>query len=237
MIDGATRRLFVGVFPPAAAVAHLGRAVDALELSQSENAAAALTARDGWHLTLAFLGPVPVDHLAAAAAAIDRAAADCAGVGHAADRAAADRAAADCAGVGHAAEVDDAQWRADHAGVVVRLAGAGTFGGGHRQILWVGVNGDVTGLRQLAETVRRELAAVGLATDGRDFRAHLTITRPGVPLSPEQIDADLARLSHYEGPQWTVAELCLVASEPAQTAAGRRSRYTTLHRGRLSESW
>lgn len=73
MSDGTSRRLFVAIFPPEPALEHLGVLVDGLAVARGGGAAARLTLREGWHLTLAFLGPVPSERLADAESAMARA--------------------------------------------------------------------------------------------------------------------------------------------------------------------
>jgi 2'-5' RNA ligase len=188
-----SRRLFVCVDPPAGAVAHLGAAVDALEVSRAETGGrpTRLTARDRWHVTLAFLGDVPGDRIGDAAAALDRAWA--------------------------------APGWAGPAGV--SFAGGGVFGQGKLAILWAGLGGDVAGLRTLAAAIRREFGQVGLPFDGRPFRPHLTVSRPGARIDPALLARDVATLAGYQGPQWTVESMHLVASELGPAGP----TYTTLH--------
>jgi RNA 2',3'-cyclic 3'-phosphodiesterase len=71
-----TRRLFVCVDPSAQALADLGAVVDGLEVTRANapGQSTRLAARDRWHVTLAFLGEVPVDRLDAAGQALDAAA-------------------------------------------------------------------------------------------------------------------------------------------------------------------
>ena len=218
MSEGTPKRLFVAIVPPAAALEHLGHVVDSLELSRGDAAAARLTAREGWHATLAFLGQVPPTQLPDAVSAVARAAQ--------AFRAAPAPAHSDAVdgGGGRGSAVDDDAGP----GLRLRLVGGGAFGDGERQILWVGFGGDLAGLRRLADAVRRELTDAGLTTDAREFRAHLTISRPRVPIHPELIASALRQLRDYAGPLWTAGAIDLVASERVPTDAGPRSRYTTL---------
>jgi 2'-5' RNA ligase len=67
--------LFVCVDPSQDAVEHLGAVVDTLAVARAnvEGHSTRLTARDRWHITLAFLGDVRVDRVDRAAAALDRA--------------------------------------------------------------------------------------------------------------------------------------------------------------------
>lgn len=95
----------------------------------------------------------------------------------------------------------------------LHFAGGGTFGRGNFTILWVGLAGDVPGLRSLAGAVRRELRRAHLHFDGRGFRPHLTISRPGSRLPPDALAGDVAILQAYEGPPWNVDAVHLVVSE------------------------
>jgi 2'-5' RNA ligase len=113
---------------------------------------------------------------------------------------------------------------ADARPVTVRFAGGGTFGRGRFAILWAGLDGDVAGLRETSVTVRRELRRARVHFDARPFRPHLTVSRPGHRVDPTELASDVATLSGYEGPQWTVEEAHLVASE-----LGPRPVYTVLH--------
>jgi 2'-5' RNA ligase len=72
--QGAHRRLFVAIFPPEPALDHLGFVVDDLEVSRGAGAAARLIARERWHVTLAFVGPVAPDRVADAEAMVSEAA-------------------------------------------------------------------------------------------------------------------------------------------------------------------
>jgi RNA 2',3'-cyclic 3'-phosphodiesterase len=60
----------------------------------------------------------------------------------------------------------------------LRLGDAGAFPSLARpRVLWVGVDGDTDALASLHRAVSRELDAVGLASDAKPFRPHLTIGR------------------------------------------------------------
>lgn len=94
------------------------------------------------------------------------------------------------------------QARLDHAlagaaAPTLALRGAGAF---RRQVLWLGVTGDVAALRGLA---------AGLDPDARPYRPHLTVAR--LRGDPDPTSA-LAALSAYAGPPWVAAQLHLVRS-------------------------
>ncbi len=107
--------------------------------------------------------------------------------------------------------------------VELRMSGGGTFGRGGFTILWAGVGGDVAGLKDLSTAVRTELRRARIPFDRKPLRPHLTISRPGSRVEPDLIARDVATLSAYTGPQWTVDNLHLVRS-----ALGPRPTYTTL---------
>jgi RNA 2',3'-cyclic 3'-phosphodiesterase len=111
--------------------------------------------------------------------------------------------------------------------VTVRFASGGTFGRGRFAILWAGLAGDVDGLGAASRAIRRELRRARVQFDAKPFRPHLTISRPGERVDPADIAEDVTTLRGYEGPQWTVTEAHLVASE-----LGPRPVYTVLHSAR-----
>lgn len=56
--------------------------------------------------------------------------------------------------------------------------GVGNFGGRNNlRTLWVGLDGDVAGLAELATAVDRAVRPLGYAPETRPFRAHLTLAR------------------------------------------------------------
>jgi 2'-5' RNA ligase len=182
-------RLFVAVYPPPAALDHLAERVEQLRLGAAVAAGhnPRLAARPLWHLTLAFLGEVAEDR-------------------------APDVPPALAAGV--------ARWR-DRAGsrgggestpLRFRLAGGGRFGRRRFTVLWVGLAGDLAGLRSLAVAARQALRSARLPYDRKPLRPHLTLARPGDRLPVADLAADVAALRPYEGPEWTMSELHLVRS-------------------------
>ncbi|RIV37029.1 RNA 2',3'-cyclic phosphodiesterase [Micromonospora radicis] len=104
--------------------------------------------------------------------------------------------------------------RADPVSSVLRLGGGGRFGWGRGTVLWVDVRGDVACLAALAGAVRAGLDAIGVPTDEKPFRPHLTIARPGDRMSHADIESDLTALDDYLGPPWPANELVLVQSRP-----------------------
>lgn len=154
-------RLFIAVYPPAEAIGHLFRTVTGLRLSAAAatGAKVRLVDPDRAHLTLAFLGEVDPTRLPA---------------------------------VRQALRLAVATVRSDPPLLrppvlrppVLRLGGGGRFGQGRSTVIWVDVRGEVDGLITLAGAVRAELAAIGVPSDDKPLRPHLTIARPGDQLPP-----------------------------------------------------
>jgi len=91
------------------------------------------------------------------------------------------------------------------------LAGGGRFGSRRRpQVAWVGLDGDVRPLVDLAGRLAAAARALGLPVEDRPFRPHLTLGRwrPGRPADGELPD----RLAGYRGPAWPVTQVRLLES-------------------------
>ena len=95
--------------------------------------------------------------------------------------------------------------------MTLRLAGGGRFGSPRRpQVLWIGLDGDVRPLSELAGGLAGVARALDLPVEDRPFRAHLTVGR-WRPRQPA--DGALAsRLADYRGPAWPVTEVRLLES-------------------------
>jgi RNA 2',3'-cyclic 3'-phosphodiesterase len=66
------------------------------------------------------------------------------------------------------------------------LAEVGGFGGRNRlQVIWLGLAGDVEGLRTLAEQVDRACVEVGAPPEARGFQPHVTIARVRERTAPD----------------------------------------------------
>lgn len=116
-----------------------------------------------------------------------------------------------------AAGVD--QWRArGDSPLRLRLAGAGRFGRGKFTVMWAGLDGDVTRLRQLAADVGQQLRRSRLPFDDRrPFRPHLTFARPAGRIPDPEVVADLAALSGFRGRLWRVDSVQLMRSRLGPT--------------------
>ncbi|MBQ1027797.1 RNA 2',3'-cyclic phosphodiesterase [Micromonospora sp. C95] len=194
-------RLFIAIYPPVEAIAHLTTRLAGLRLAAASAAGTNVRLVDPAtaHLTLAFLGEVDPTRLTELRQVLPRAVA-------AARSGAAAEAPVGC---------DDPP--------VLRLGGGGRFGWGRSTVLWADVRGDVSQLGVLAGAVRTALTVAGFPGDEKPFRPHLTIARPGDRLPHADIEADLAALDDYLGPPWPAEELVLVQSQP-----GPPSRYHRL---------
>lgn len=107
-------------------------------------------------------------------------------------------------------------------GLHLRLSGAGTFPEkGDPRVLWVGVDGDVPALADLAGTVADAARAVGVPVDRRPYRPHLTLGRwPAAARGDRRLAAALA---NYAGPHFTAGEVVLMRSHH-----GAAPRYETV---------
>lgn len=181
----------MAAYPPLEAVADLAAQVSRLHIGEAaaRGVNVRLTAQETLHLTLAFLGEVADDRLPKVTNALERAAATWherpAGVGSVEDR--------------HSPRV--------------RLGGGGRFGRGRFTLLWIGLAGDVSALRALNLTIRRELRRARLPYDWKPFRPHLTLARPGDRIPAADVEADRQVLDGYFGPSWPVTEMVLMRSE------------------------
>jgi 2'-5' RNA ligase len=100
----------------------------------------------------------------------------------------------------------------------VRLGGGGAFAkarGG--TVLWVGVHQGAEPVTALAGTVTGATARLGVATEDRPFRAHLTLARAARPtdLRPAVTALDAAGA----GPEWSALEIVLFDSDTRATGA------------------
>jgi len=199
-------RLFAAVWPPQDVLDHLDLALGAVRRTLPGDGTGPVrwSARETWHLTCAFYGDVPDGRVAELTGALTTVAASV-------------------------------------APYPLRLRGAGVFS--HRT-LWVGVGGDTGAQLALAHAAVAAGDRVGARPDDRPReRAHLTIGRvrdpgarrgrgraarvraaePGVGEGawvPFDAAALVGALAVYEGPEWTVDSLLLVASRPGEGRGG-----------------
>ncbi len=71
--------------------------------------------------------------------------------------------------------------------VSLKLGAGGTFGSPPRtSVVWIGVGGDLEGLRDLAQRIERAVGSAGLPSEERDFHPHLTVARVRRQARPAQ---------------------------------------------------
>jgi 2'-5' RNA ligase len=116
----------------------------------------------------------------------------------------------------------------------VSIAGGGAFPHADRaRIIYAGLRLDEAGrteLVRLATGCRAALAKSGARVDGQRFRPHLTLARLG---HPDNVTSWVRLLDAYEGPEWEVEEVALVASHLGE-GPGRRPRHEVVETHRLA---
>ena len=118
--------------------------------------------------------------------------------------------------------------------VRVRLAGGGAFPHPDRaRVLYARLDADEAGhteLDRLATGCRAALAKAGARVDGQRFRAHVTLARLGVP---DNVTSWVRLLDAYEGPEWELDEVALVASYLGE-GPRKRPRHEVVETHRLA---
>jgi 2'-5' RNA ligase len=107
----------------------------------------------------------------------------------------------------------------------VELSGAGAFPDPQRpRVLWLGLATGAAGLARLAEATNEAIAPLGWTSDGRPFRAHLTLARSdGVRAGP-RLAQRLIDASHGLSIPWRAERLVLFES----VTGGGPARYLPL---------
>ncbi|MEV5607948.1 RNA 2',3'-cyclic phosphodiesterase [Streptomyces sp. NPDC052225] len=119
-------------------------------------------------------------------------------------------------------DLEDRLARAAHRTEAFELAlrGGGHFGG---RALWAGVDGDVAGVKRLAERAEAAGRKAGLPGEHRRYRPHLTLARSR---DTADFGTYVTALDGFAGTPWTVGELALVRSNlPVSGVPGERPRY------------
>jgi len=181
----------VALYPSPEALDDLSAQVARLRLGELAAAGinVRLTARETYHVTLAFLGEVDEARLPDVATALGRAA--------------------------EGWRVPARGPVTGEGGVAtprLRLAGGGRFGQDQSTVFWVGLRGDLVALRRLAATIRRELRRSRVSYDIRPYRPHLTLARPGDRATRAVVTADRETLGGHFGPSRPLTEMALVRS-------------------------
>jgi RNA 2',3'-cyclic 3'-phosphodiesterase len=183
-------RLFVAAYPPPAVLDDFRAHVSTLACGapQPPGGSLRLVSPERVHLTLTFIGEVPDERLSVVETAVAAGARRWASAGTGRDPRKIPR---------------------------LRIGGGGRFGHGKFTVMWAGLRGDTTALGDLVTDLRQNLRSAKVPYDVKAYRPHVTVARPGDRLGEEQIAADLAGLSTYEGPEWPVDQINLVQSTQA----------------------
>ena len=99
--------------------------------------------------------------------------------------------------------------------IPLELHAAGMFGGSRGGAVWLGVGGDLEGLRALAARAEDAVVAAGLPEERRELRPHLTIARVRRQTrGPERraIAASVRALGEPDAAPFVARELVLVRS-------------------------
>lgn len=114
--------------------------------------------------------------------------------------------------------------------VRLQARGGGTFGSRtHPRVLWVGLDGDVSALAALKDSLEAALVPFGYAPDPRPFSPHLTLARSRYPRGDRDLVTCAAELELAELGWFTAEELILYRSH----LSPHGSRYEALVRARL----
>jgi 2'-5' RNA ligase len=114
--------------------------------------------------------------------------------------------------------LDDLEARLERAArkrhaMTVRFAGGGAFPNvGRAKVLFADLamsEGDRVELGRLATGAKAAATKAGAPVDGQRFRPHLTLARIG---HPQEVTNWVRLLDSYEGPEWELDEIALVAS-------------------------
>ena len=109
----------------------------------------------------------------------------------------------------------------EHTGALVHSLSAVAFdapplrlqidGSGHfdERVLWLGVQGDIEQMHNLADAVAEAVISSGLALQQKSHRPHLTVARPRNSGSVVEAAEEMAS---YDGPTWVARDLFLMRS-------------------------
>ena len=113
--------------------------------------------------------------------------------------------------------------------VVIKPVTLGGFGGRRLRVIWIGLEGDLDELGQLARVVERALVPIGFEEESRPLRPHLTLARVPDRLGNDERRALAEVVAAFEFPAMPsvrVSQLSLIRSVLGPGGA----RYETLSR-------
>ena len=103
-----------------------------------------------------------------------------------------------------------------------RITGGGAFPNvGRARVVWAGLGLGETGeveLPRLATGARAAASRAGIAVDGQRFKPHVTLARRR---TPAEVTRWVQLLDAYEGPEWPVDQMSLIASHLGEGPRGR----------------
>jgi 2'-5' RNA ligase len=118
---------------------------------------------------------------------------------------------------GTASDIDEALLRVKAKPFTVQLAGAGIFGHGKPNTLWVGVEREPA-LSQLRDKIEQALIRAGLPPEPRKFSPHVTLARLHNPAVPD-LQAFLAGNAGFRAAPLKVDRFSLIASFPTKAGS------------------
>ena len=120
-----------------------------------------------------------------------------------------------------------------HPSITLHTAPGGSFGSRHKpRVLWVGLEGDLEGLRALQHDVAQAMVAFGVEEEHREYTPHLTLARARDPRGDPTLADCLEPLAKVEPVESESSELMLVRSH----LSSKGSRYEVVHRAKLERS-
>ena len=98
--------------------------------------------------------------------------------------------------------------------MALEMDGLGAFPSpGKPRIIWVGLSGVVDRLATLAEELETEMCDLGFASEGRPFRAHVTLGRARRKVRPEPLADGVFSFAEGARRDFIVPDLVLYASQ------------------------
>ena len=195
MID--TLRLFIAAELPDDVLMHVKR-VQTLLKKELTSPALRWAHPSSIHLTLKFLGDVPVTQVEGVEAVLDEAA-------------------------------------ANHDPLELDVQGMGCFPNFQRpNVVWLGIKGDVKGLKALQTTIEMAMADLGFDPESRNYTPHLTLARVQrntKTVERKAIGAKVEEWQEVRVTNWRVASISLMQSELKPTGA----EYSQMHHVLLEE--
>jgi RNA 2',3'-cyclic 3'-phosphodiesterase len=98
--------------------------------------------------------------------------------------------------------------------------GIGVFPGLHRpRVLWIGIDGEIDRLYRLQKILDEKLSMIGIPTEKRPFKGHLTIGRAKEGMNMESLKESLRAFYDFQTRPFGINEMKLFQSELSPTGA------------------